>query len=142
MKRNIRNHQKIIKQSVKHHQTIIKKSSKFIKKEKVLLLGLSYKSNCGDIRNSQLISLVENMTMRNMEITIVDPKVNNQDLNNKKFVALDNIPENKKFSIIIFALYHNEFKNIKEKTLECVSNKDTIIFDLTNTLSGSNIYNL
>jgi len=113
-----------------------------IKNEKVLLLGLSYKSNCGDIRNSQLISLVENMTMNKMEITIVDPKVNNQDLINKKFVALDNIPENKKFSIIIFALYHNEFKNIKEKTLACISNKDTIIFDLTNTLSGSNIYNL
>ena len=82
------------------------------------------------------------MTTKNMEITIVDPKVNNQDLINKEFVALDNIPENKKFSLIIFALKHNEFKNIKEKTLERVSNKDTIIFDLTNTLSGSNIYNL
>ena len=46
------------------------------------------------------------------------------------------------FSIIIFALYHNEFKNIKEKTLANISHKDTIIFDLTNTLSGSNIYNL
>ena len=114
----------------------------FIKDEKVLLLGLSYKSNCGDIRNSQLISLVENMTLKNMEITIVDPKVNNLDLINKEFVALDNIPKNKKFSIIIFALYHNEFKNIKEKTLAKISNKDTIIFDLTNTLSGSNIHNL
>ena len=113
-----------------------------IKNEKVLLLGLSYKSNCGDIRNSQLISLVENMIMNNMEITIVDPKVNNQDLINKEFIALDNIPKNKKFSIIIFALYHNEFKNIKEKTLESISDKDTIIFDLTNTLSGNNIYNL
>ena len=113
-----------------------------IKNEKVLLLGLSYKSNCGDIRNSQLISLVDNMTRNNMEITIVDPKVNNQDLINKEFVALDNIPENKKFSIIIFALHHNEFKNIQEKTLESISDKDTIIFDLTNTLSGNNIYNL
>ena len=54
-----------------------------------LLLGLSYKSNCGDIRNSQLISLVENMTMRNMEITIVDPKVNNQDLINKELEKFD-----------------------------------------------------
>ena len=77
-----------------------------------------------------------------MEITIVDPKVNNQDLTNKEFIALDNIPENRKFSIIIFALNHNEFKNIKEKRLERISHKDTIIFDLTNTLSGSNIYNL
>ena len=33
--------------------------------------------------------------MKNMEITIVDPKVNNQDLINKEFVALDNIPEKK-----------------------------------------------
>ena len=63
-----------------------------------------------------------------------------------KYVLLPNTMlkagKNSKFSIIIFALHHNEFKNIKEKTLESISNKDTIIFDLTNTLSGSNIYNL
>jgi len=114
----------------------------FIKNEKFLLLGLSYKANCGDVRNSQLISLVENIKKRNIEITIVDPKVNNQDLINKNFIALDNVPNNKKFSVIIFALYHNEFKNITENRLARISDKDTIIFDLTNTLSGSNIFNL
>ena len=120
----------------------IGKRKNFIKSEKFLLLGLSYKANCADIRNSQLISLVENIKKRDIEITIVDPKVNNQDLINNNFIALDNIPKNKKFSVIIFALYHNEFKNIKDSTLAKISDKDTIIFDLTNTLSGSNIFTL
>ena len=42
---------------------------------KILLLGISYKSNCSDMRNSQLVSLVEKIKKKDLEITIVDPKV-------------------------------------------------------------------
>ena len=91
--------------------------------ENILLLGLSYKANCGDIRNSQLISLVENIMKRDIEITIVDPKVNNQDLINKNFIALDNIPKKGKCLIVsnhpmgpadAVALYHSVSKVRKD----------------------------
>ena len=46
-----------------------------ISEENVLLLGLSYKSNCSDIRNSQLINLVGSFKKKDIKFTIVDPKV-------------------------------------------------------------------
>ena len=44
--------------------------------EEVLLFGVSYKSNCADIRNSQLINLVEKMKEIKFKVSIFDPKVN------------------------------------------------------------------
>lgn len=114
-----------------------------ISEEHVLLLGLSYKSNCGDIRNSQLINLVESFKKKDIKFTIVDPKVDKEEVKKDTgLICLSSIPNNKKFSIIIFALYHNEFKTITKTKLLKFSIKGTLIFDLTNNLSGKDIINL
>ena len=119
-----------------------KRKADFLKEE-ILLLGISYKSNCGDIRNSQLINLVKLFQQKKMNITLVDPKVDEEEvLKNTGLSSLSSIPINKKYTIIIFALYHDEFKEIsKEKLLDfCL--KDTLIFDLTNNLEGDDIIHL
>ena len=119
-----------------------KRKADFLKEE-ILLLGISYKSNCGDIRNSQLINLVKLFQQKKMNITLVDPKVDEEEvLKNTGLSSLSSIPINKKYTIIIFALYHDEFNEIsKEKLLDfCL--KDTLIFDLTNNLEGDDIIHL
>ena len=111
-----------------------------LKEENILLLGLSYKSNCGDIRNSQLINLVESFKNKNMKITVVDPRINNEEvLKSTGLISLPSIPVQKKYSIIILALYHNEFKAITKDKLLKYSIDGTLIFDLTNNLTGEDI---
>ena len=111
--------------------------------EHVLLLGLSYKSNCGDIRNSQLIKLVESFRNRAIKFTIVDPKVDKEEVNRiTGFTCLSSLPKNKIFSIIILALNHDEFKIITKKNLLEFTGQGTLIFDLTNNLIGEDIINL
>ena len=113
------------------------------KKEEVLLLGLSYKSNCGDIRNSQLVNLANNIKINNMGITIVDPKVNKENtLINKGLNCFASIPKNKKYTIIIYALNHKEFEFLDNNELLKISYNNTFIFDLTNNLIGENIIHL
>lgn len=111
--------------------------------EEILLLGLSYKSNSGDLRNSQLIKLVNNFKKRDMKFTIVDSKVDIKEVRKETgLICLSSIPINKKYSIIILALYHDEFKMISKNKLLEFSFKDTLIFDLTNNLVGEDIINL
>ena len=132
-------HEYLMEQLIFH----IKKRNKDISEEHILLLGLSYKSNCGDIRNSQLINLAESFKNKGIKFTIVDPKVDKKEV--KKVTGLTCIsypPKNKKFSVIILALYHNEFKKIINKKLLEFSENGTLIFDLTNNLAGENIINL
>ena len=114
-----------------------------VKSEDILLLGLSYKSNCGDIRNSKLIDLVEIIKNKKLNITIVDPQVDKQEVFRKTgFLCLDEIPSNKKFTVIILALYHKEFYDLSISKLLENDSKDTLIFDLTNNLTGSNVIHL
>ncbi len=111
--------------------------------EEVLLLGLSYKSNCGDIRNSQLINLVNSFKDIKMNITIVDPKVDAEEvLKNTGLLSLPCIPSKQKYTIIILALYHDEFKVFTKNKLLKFSLEGTLIFDLTNNLYGKDIINL
>ena len=112
-------------------------------KRQILLLGLAYKSNCSDIRNSQLINLIEKIKNLGFYIDIVDPRVDNEEVRKKTgLISLESIPVESKYSLIIFALYHNEFKTISVKYLNEISYQNTIIFDLTNQLNGKNILHL
>jgi len=114
-----------------------------IKNKKILLLGLAYKSNCSDIRNSQLINLIEKIKNLGFYIDIVDPRVDKEEVRKKTgLLSLKSIPHKSKYALIIFALYHNEFKSITVKYLNKISYQNTIIFDLTNQLNGKNILHL
>ena len=116
---------------------------KINKDKKILLLGLSYKSNCSDIRNSQLIYLVEKIKNIGIDITIVDPRVERKEVMHRTGIkTLGKIPEYERFSLVIFALFHKEFKNITVKYLKKITNKNAIIFDLTYQLKGKNILHL
>lgn len=121
----------------------IEHRKKSFDKEKVLILGVTYKENSSDMRHSQIINLLENLKNNNMEITAVDPLVEPElFFSITGFNVHQYIPNNKKYSIIIFALDHNEFGDIKKNKIDKLSYQETIVFDLTNKLNGENIFHL
>ncbi len=120
-----------------------KKFKSKLKSARILLLGLSYKSNCSDTRNSQLICLVEKLKMNDFEVTVVDPIVNSKMvLLETGIKVLTKIPTTKKYINIIVGLDHKEFNNITLNYLEKLLLKKGKIFDLTNKFSGENIFHL
>ena len=81
------------------------------KEESILLLGLAYKANSSDVRNSQLIDLVKNIKKKKLEITVVDPQVDKKQIHEKLGInVLEEIPSRGIYSIIIFALFHRNLK--------------------------------
>ena len=110
---------------------------------KILLLGITYKSNCSDMRNSQLVLLAEKLKKRNLEITIVDPKVDKgKALEEISLEILLEIPKNEKYSMIIFGLYHKEFNHLTYEVLKESTQKNAVIIDLTNKIFGENVIHL
>ena len=110
---------------------------------KILLLGITYKANCSDMRNSQLVLLAEKIKKSDIEITIVDPKVDRKKaLEEMSLEILEKIPEKKKYSIIIFGLYHDEFNNLSSKIVKQSTKNNSTIIDLTNKINGENVIHL
>ena len=117
-----------------------------INKEKdktILALGISYKSNCSDIRNSQLIILIRNLKKKGLKITLVDPNVDKEKVFEETGLeTLDTVPKNKKYSIILFGLCHKQFENLSKDNFKKYCFQNTKIFDLTNKIKGENIIHL
>ena len=112
-----------------------KRNSK--KKIKVLILGLTFKENCPDIRNSQLIELLTMFARKNMLVNAYDPYVNKLSLNKSRYSnkirILKKLPHFKrKYNVIIIGVKHNEFKKIKLSYLNKIKDLNGVLVDLKN----------
>ena len=105
-----------------------------IKGSKVLVLGITFKENCPDIRNSRVIDVVKELQDFGIEVDVYDPWADKEDV--KREYNLDLI-QNSKFKIqnydaVILAVAHNEFKEIEKKLklLTTHYSLPTVIYDI------------
>lgn len=98
-----------------------------VKDSKILILGITFKENCPDIRNTKIVDIYATLKEYTDDITIYDPWANKEDV--KKEYGIDiskSIPEGK-YDAAIFAVAHNEFRNLNIKHL---LNEKSIIYDV------------
>ena len=104
-----------------------------INNSKILLLGLTFKENCPDIRNSKIIDLIKILNKKNQIPYIYDPYIFDKNkLKNINFKLLKKSPLNQKesYDIIIVSSAHNEFIYIEDYKWENILKENNIIFDL------------
>jgi len=112
---------------------MIKKGQK-INGAEVLILGITFKENCPDIRNSRVIDVIEELKDFGVNITIRDPWADTIEV--KKEYGLDLIENNKldNYDAIILAVAHDEFKKLDLK-----SNDRQVLFDIKSIVDSSNV---
>ena len=78
---------------------------------KVIVLGLTFKENCPDLRNTKVIDILNSLKKYKMSPTVVDRHCSNSEsMKLYKINVLKTIPSNEKFDAIILAVAHDEFK--------------------------------
>lgn len=82
------------------------------KKSKVVILGLTFKENCPDTRNSKVDDIIKQLKKYDIEPTVIDPWASEQDAMREYGVQLKKIDEAKNADCIIVAVAHNEFKEM------------------------------
>lgn len=99
-----------------HASVVVKKMIKHnlkIKGAKILILGLSFKENCPDIRNTRVIDLYNELKDFGCEVSVADPWANKNDV--KKYYnieLLEKIENLQDYDCVILAVAHNEFKSL------------------------------
>ena len=110
------------------------RSKKKIKKNKikVLVIGLTFKENVNDLRNSKIFNLIDILKFNFKNISIHDPLVSIQDLDEtyKKMFLIKQPNNFEKYNLIIYAVAHTRLNTLKNKIYKIKSNK-RIIVDLT-----------
>lgn len=80
------------------------------KKSKVFILGLTFKENCPDVRNSKVVDIIKQLNKYGIEVTVVDPWANQLDTIHEYGIEVIQIKAVKDADCIIVAVAHDEFK--------------------------------
>lgn len=99
-------------------ETLIKKLIKndiAIEKAKVGILGIAFKENCSDIRNSKVIDIIKELEEYQIHAKIYDPIVNSEEVKKTYGIELEKFEDMKELNAIILAVPHKEFIEQEEK---------------------------
>ena len=97
---------------------LMNKKGVLVKDAKILLLGVTFKENCPDIRNTKVVDIYEVLSEYTNNITVYDPWANSAQVEEEYHVPVINtLPADKKFDVIILSVAHKEFLSIDFKSM-------------------------
>jgi UDP-N-acetyl-D-glucosamine/UDP-N-acetyl-D-galactosamine dehydrogenase len=109
---------------------LIKKNNKKPKNCDALVLGVTFKENCSDIRNSRVFNLYKSLKKLKIKVDLFDPcAVNDEVIKNYKIKLIDKI--DKKYDVIVLAVAHDEFLKMNFINFK---KSDGIIYDVKSVL--------
>lgn len=101
-----------------------------VKNAKVLMLGITFKENCPDIRNTKAIDVYTALTNFNMNVDIYDPWASKEEVINEYGIeTIENPTE--KYDAIVHVVAHNKFLDLD---LSKFKNENSVVFDVKGSL--------
>ena len=101
---------------------------------KLLLLGITFKENCPDIRNSKVYDLYNELLEFGIKVDVHDPWASAEEVKDEYNISLKDKLESEKYDAIVLAVAHNEFKSFDYNRL--INNK-SVIYDIKNVLDDN-----
>ena len=114
----------------------MQKKKIIFRNSKILILGVTFKENCPDTRNSKVLDIIKFLNHKEITPYVHDPYITNEEKLENNFNFLENLPTNGalKFDAIIIAVAHNEYKLIDLKNWKNLVSKNYIFYDLKGIL--------
>ncbi|MEI8320682.1 MAG: nucleotide sugar dehydrogenase [Alphaproteobacteria bacterium] len=103
-----------------------------IQNKKVLILGLTFKENIPDLRNTKVVDLVSRLEKLGYDVDVTDPHANPHEA--KKYYGMDlkDFDDLKGYDCIVGTVPHDQFKHMTEKDFARIGNDECLVVDLKN----------
>ena len=96
----------------------------------VLIMGLTFKENCPDLRNTKIVDIVSELKEYNINVDITDPWCSSEQAEHEYNLSLTTKPEANHYDAIILAVAHDEFKNLGVEEIRKLGKKQHVLYDL------------
>jgi UDP-N-acetyl-D-galactosamine dehydrogenase len=120
----------------------LKKKNILLNKSKIIFLGLTFKKNCTDIRNSKIIEIINFLVKKKSKVQMHDPLVDKEILKRNKLQSVNWKKLKNNSDILVIFSYHDEFKKISISEMRNKISKNGIIFDIMSELGDRQIKDL
>jgi UDP-N-acetyl-D-galactosamine dehydrogenase len=97
---------------------------------KILLMGLAFKENCPDLRNTRVVDIINELNQYKCVVDVYDPWVSSESAKEEYNINLLDTPQYNFYDAIIVTVAHNNFKEIGSKNIRAFGKKHSIIYDL------------
>ena len=104
---------------------------------RVLILGLTFKENCRDLRNTKVVDVIRELKDYSITIDVFDPWVDKVEAYNEYGINVVEHPEPNAYQAILVAVAHDQFKQMSQEEFLAFGVKESIIYDLKHILSRS-----
>ncbi len=102
---------------------------------KIAILGLTFKENCPDLRNSKVTTIIQELKKYNCNVLISDYVADREDANSKYQINLISIEDIKEQDAIIIAVSHKNYKRLKISDFKKILNSPGIVIDVKSIYS-------
>ncbi len=114
---------------------LMNKKGVMVKDADVLILGVTFKENCPDIRNTRIVDVYHTLQQYTGNITVVDPWADEASLEKAYGIRVNGINPMKidrKFDVVILGVAHNEFKGLNVRNL--LKGDNRVVYDVKGVL--------
>lgn len=105
----------------------------------VLVLGLSFKENCPDIRNTKIIDIVAELKEYQMQVDVYDPWVDTAEAQHEYGITPVQTVESNNYDAIVLAVAHNQFKEMGTESIRNLGKKSHVLYDLKYVLPAADV---
>lgn len=105
----------------------------------ILIMGLSFKENCPDLRNSRVIDIINELQDFNCHIHVYDPWADKKEAEKEYKVSPIEYPQNNFYDAIVLAVAHQEFKTLGIEKIKSFGKTNSIIFDVKYLFTANDV---
>ncbi len=104
---------------------------------RVLVMGLTFKENCPDVRNTKVVGIVSELTKYGAGVDVWDPWVDADEAQAEYGIELVSEPEQGAYDVVILAVAHDQFRELGEGGIRAFGKDDAVYFDVKYMLPAS-----
>ena len=101
---------------------------------RVLVLGLAFKENCPDLRNTRVVDIVDTLQQCNVRVDVFDPWVHAEEALHECGVTLVGVPERSAYDAVILAVGHDQFKQMGGQEAIASCKPGGVLYDVKHLL--------
>ena len=103
-----------------------------LEEAKVQVLGITFKENVNDTRNSKVINIIKGLQNHKIKVYVKDSYVSKEQIEKEYKMKIEENTNNEKVDVLLVAVAHDEYKNLTYQQIDKMLNENKILFDIKN----------
>lgn len=110
-----------------------------VSRAKILVMGLTFKENCPDLRNTKVVDIISEFFDYGIEVEIYDPWANSVEAEQEYGLKLKATLDESSYDAVVLAVSHNQFREMKIADFRKLVKEPSVIFDVKNMLPANEV---